>query len=67
MILVTMENFLLESQTEQKALASVKVLQNEDSKEFPPIACRSGVLLDGGTSHTVNYCSEYLKGQLRSR
>ena len=56
---------MLGSQAEQKALASIKVLQNEDSKEFPPMACRSGVLLDGGASHNVYYSSEIPEGSIK--
>ena len=44
MILATMENFVLESQAERKALASIKALQNDDSNQVSPIVCRTGVL-----------------------
>ena len=58
---------MFETQAEQKASASVKVLQKEDSEEFPPIACRSGVLLDGGASHHVYYSAEILEGSIRKQ
>ena len=66
-ILATMQDFMLESQAEEKALASVKVLQKDDSEEFPPIACRSGVLLDGGASHNVYYSAEIPEGSIKKQ
>ena len=62
-----MQDFMFETQAEQKASATVKVLQKQDSKEFPPIACRSGVLLDGGASHHVYYSSEIPEGSIKKQ
>ena len=62
-----MQDFMFETQAEQKASATVKVLQKQDSKEFPPIACRSGVLLDGGASHHVYYSSKIPDGSIKKQ
>ena len=66
-VLATMQDFMFETQAEQRASATVKVLQKQDSKEFPPIACRSGVLPDGGASHHVYYSSEIPEGSIKNR
>ena len=68
-----MENYVLESQAERKALASIKALKNDEnslslqicSNQVPAIVCKSRVLLDGGASHNVYYSSEIPEGSIK--
>ena len=62
-----MENLALERQAEQEASATVKVTQKQEAEELPLIACRSGVLLDGGASHHVYYSSKIPDGSVKKQ
>ena len=62
-----MENFALERQAEGQTSPTVKVMQKQEAEESSPMACRSGVLLDGGASHHVYYSSEIPEGSIRKQ
>ena len=62
-----MQDLALERQAEGQTSATVKVMQKQEAEEFPPTACRSGVLLDGGASHHVYYSSEIPEGSIKKQ
>ena len=74
MILAHMQSYVLESEEERKALATIKALNDQDelslqiySNQVPAIVCKSRVLLDGGASHNVYYSSEIPEGSIKKQ
>ena len=69
-----MKRYVDESDRELNEQATVQALDFQDGtflniylNQFPAIACRTRVLLDGGASHNVYYSSEIPEGSVKKR